>query len=60
MRSSREFEDEIARRYGEFEANDGKVGKGPGRQVWHTPTELFKVSWSACCVWAEWQLMFRA
>lgn len=43
MRNSREFEDEIARRYGEFEAVDGVVGKGPGRQVWHTPTELFKV-----------------
>lgn len=44
MRNSREFEDEIARRYGEFEATTGGSGKGPGRQVWHTPTELFKAS----------------
>lgn len=44
MRNSTEFEDEIARRYGEFEGIDSGVGKGPGRQVWHTPTELFKVS----------------
>lgn len=43
MRNSRAFEDEIARRYGEFEAADPSGGKGPGRQVWHTPTELFKV-----------------
>lgn len=43
MRNSREFEDEIARRYGEFEMGGTGVGKGPGRQVWHTPTELFKV-----------------
>lgn len=41
---SREFEDEIARRYGEFEGLNEGVSKGPGRQVWHTPTELFKVS----------------
>ncbi|KAL8286850.1 hypothetical protein RQP46_003856 [Phenoliferia psychrophenolica] len=42
MRNSRAFEDEIARRYGEFESADASGGKGPGRQVWHTPTELFK------------------
>lgn len=45
--STAEFEDEVARRYGAFEADGGEVGsvgKGPGRQVWHTPTELFKVS----------------
>jgi hypothetical protein len=42
-----EFEEEVARRYMQFEGLDqgaGTVGKGPGRQVWHTPTELFKVS----------------
>jgi hypothetical protein len=44
MRNTTEFEDEIARRYGEFEGLDGVGEKGPGRQVWHTPTELFKVS----------------
>ncbi|GAA5895953.1 type II protein arginine methyltransferase [Sporobolomyces salmoneus] len=40
-----EFEEEVARRYMQFEGLDqgaGTVGKGPGRQVWHTPTELFK------------------
>ncbi|KAK4703887.1 hypothetical protein P7C70_g2325, partial [Phenoliferia sp. Uapishka_3] len=42
MRNERAFEDEIARRYGEFESATGGAGKGPGRQVWHTPTELFK------------------
>ncbi|KAK4055851.1 hypothetical protein OIO90_003106 [Microbotryomycetes sp. JL221] len=43
MKTTTEFEFEVARRYGEFEGFDvnGK-GKGPGRQVWHTPTELFK------------------
>ncbi|KAI5479082.1 hypothetical protein MNV49_004080 [Pseudohyphozyma bogoriensis] len=42
LRSSREFEDEVARRYGEFESREGAMGSGKGRQVWHTPTELFK------------------
>lgn len=42
LASSAAFEDEVARRYGEFEDRSG-VKKGPGRQVWHTPTELFKV-----------------
>ncbi|GAA5871839.1 hypothetical protein JCM16303_000894 [Sporobolomyces ruberrimus] len=40
-----EFEEEVATRYMQFEGLDqgaGTVGKGPGRQVWHTPTELFK------------------
>ncbi|GAA5949057.1 hypothetical protein JCM3765_003997 [Sporobolomyces pararoseus] len=39
------FEEEVARRYMKFEGleqGSGTVGKGPGRQVWHTPTELFK------------------
>ncbi|GAA5902507.1 hypothetical protein JCM5296_006436 [Sporobolomyces johnsonii] len=46
--STAEFEDEVARRYMAFEGLDGgagaggSVGAGPGRQVWHTPTELFK------------------
>jgi hypothetical protein len=44
FKSSRAFEDEVARRYGVFEAGESGVGKGPGRQIWHTPTELFKVS----------------
>ncbi|GAA5922517.1 hypothetical protein JCM1841_006185 [Sporobolomyces salmonicolor] len=46
--STAAFEDEVARRYMAFEGLDGgagaggSVGAGPGRQVWHTPTELFK------------------
>jgi hypothetical protein len=58
FRSTSEFEDEVARRYQVFEgtgsgheqgtvaasASASAVGSGVGRQVWHTPTELFKVS----------------
>lgn len=43
IRNSTDFEFEVARRYGEFEGTSAGVGAGPGRQVWHTPTELFKV-----------------
>ncbi|GAA6062918.1 hypothetical protein JCM10212_007149 [Sporobolomyces blumeae] len=48
FRTTAEFEEEVARRYMAFEGLEegagsvGSVGKGPGRQVWHTPTELFK------------------
>lgn len=43
--TTREFENDVAARYLEFEGLEdgaGTVGRGPGRQVWHTPTELFK------------------
>lgn len=39
MRNSVEFQDEVAKRYEHFETDE----EGPGRQIWHTPTELFKV-----------------
>lgn len=39
MRDSTEFQEEVAKRYQTFETGD----EGPGRQIWHTPTELFKV-----------------
>jgi hypothetical protein len=39
-RDNAEFEANVARRYKEF--GDGEED-GPGRQLWHTPTELFKV-----------------
>ncbi|PRQ73485.1 S-adenosyl-L-methionine-dependent methyltransferase [Rhodotorula toruloides] len=37
FRNTAEFEDEVTRRY-----MGVNVGTGVGRQVWHTPTELFK------------------
>ena len=39
MRDSVEFQNEVARRYSMY----GTDYEGPGRQIWHTPTELFKV-----------------
>lgn len=39
MRDSVEFQNEVARRYSAY----GTDEEGPGRQIWHTPTELFKV-----------------
>ncbi len=39
MRDSVEFQNEVARRYSLY----GADSEGPGRQIWHTPTELFKV-----------------
>lgn len=36
------FQDQVARRYVEYGIVPAP-GEGPGRQVWHTPTELFKV-----------------
>jgi hypothetical protein len=32
----------VAERYAEYGAVT-VAGEGPGRQIWHTPTELFKV-----------------
>ena len=39
MRDSVEFQNEVAKRYSMY----GTDNEGPGRQIWHTPTELFKV-----------------
>ncbi|KAH8075849.1 S-adenosyl-L-methionine-dependent methyltransferase [Cristinia sonorae] len=38
LRNTVQFQDEVARRY----AGYGLDETGPGRQIWHTPTELFK------------------
>jgi hypothetical protein len=39
IRDSRELDGHIFTRYGDYRSD----ARGPGRQVWHTPTELFKV-----------------
>ena len=40
IRNTAEFEAEVAKRYASY----GPDGDGPGKQLWHTPTELLKVS----------------
>lgn len=39
LRDSVEFQEEVAKRYLSY----GKDEHGPGKQLWHTPTEIFKV-----------------
>lgn len=39
MLNAAQFQEEVAKRYQTFEMDE----EGPGRQIWHTPTELFKV-----------------
>lgn len=41
MRDGAEFQEEVAERY---QAYGQDALEGPGRQIWHTPTELFQVS----------------
>lgn len=41
LRDSTEFQEEVAKRYAAYGADRHD---GPGRQLWHTPTELFKAS----------------
>ena len=40
LRDSVEFQEEVGRKYAAYGADRHD---GPGRQLWHTPTELFKV-----------------
>ena len=40
LRDSAEFQEEVGAKYAAYGANKHD---GPGRQLWHTPTELFKV-----------------
>lgn len=42
IRNAAHFETEVDKRYAAY----GNDGDGPGKQLWHTPTELFKVR---CC-----------
>lgn len=39
IKNAAAFQEEVAKRYDTFEVDEA----GPGRQIWHTPTELFKV-----------------
>lgn len=39
LRDSVEFQEEVAKRYVSY----GKDEPGPGKQLWHTPAEIFKV-----------------
>ena len=39
LRDSVQFQEEVAKRYVSY----GKDERGPGKQLWHTPTEIFKV-----------------
>lgn len=40
IRDSNEFQNQVARRYAEYDVN---AAEDAGKQLWHTPTELFKV-----------------
>ena len=42
LRDSAEFQEEVGTKYAAYGADKHD---GPGRQLWHTPTELFKVRW---------------
>lgn len=43
MRDELEFQSELGQRYTEFEdLLDEKEGENPTRQLWHTPTEIFR------------------
>ncbi|KND91383.1 NADH dehydrogenase [ubiquinone] complex I, assembly factor 7 [Tolypocladium ophioglossoides CBS 100239] len=46
MRDELEFQAQLGRRYTEFEDGlDDAEGENPSRQLWHTPTELFRPSY---------------
>ncbi|KAI0056040.1 DUF185-domain-containing protein [Artomyces pyxidatus] len=57
QRNSDQFQDEVAQRYSAY----GMDEDGPGRQIWHTPTELFKPYYGraiAQCLVAEYLLKY--
>ncbi|CAE6448030.1 unnamed protein product [Rhizoctonia solani] len=58
--NSRAFHQAVAERYRYYRIEAG-VGSGPGRQVWHTPTELFKPYYGhaiARCLISEYLLKY--
>ncbi|KAI0047845.1 DUF185-domain-containing protein [Auriscalpium vulgare] len=57
QRDANQFQDEVGRRYASY----GGDGDGPGRQIWHTPTELFKPYYGqaiARCLVSEYLLKY--
>ncbi|TFY54744.1 hypothetical protein EVG20_g9584 [Dentipellis fragilis] len=57
LKDEAHFQDEVARRYATY----GKDRDGPGRQIWHTPTELFKPYYGqamAQCIVSEYLLKY--
>ncbi|KAF8587854.1 DUF185-domain-containing protein [Ramaria rubella] len=55
IRDSREFDGQVFTSYGNYQSD----ARGPGRQVWHTPTELFKPWYGqaiAQCILSEYML----
>ncbi|KAG9075114.1 hypothetical protein FS749_013259, partial [Ceratobasidium sp. UAMH 11750] len=60
MPNSGAFQQAVAGRYREYRLEAG-IGTGPGRQVWHTPTELFKPYYGhaiAQCLVSEYLLKY--
>ncbi|KZV63177.1 DUF185-domain-containing protein [Peniophora sp. CONT] len=53
-----QFDHEVTKRYSSYGKDDGQ---GPGRQIWHTPTELFKPHYGhavAHCLVSEYLLKY--
>ncbi|KXN90719.1 hypothetical protein AN958_04004 [Leucoagaricus sp. SymC.cos] len=58
LRDSTEFQEEVAKRYAAYGADKHH---GPGKQLWHTPTELFKPYYGqalARCLVSEYLLKY--
>ncbi|KAF7308251.1 Protein arginine methyltransferase NDUFAF7 [Mycena chlorophos] len=58
LRNSVDFQEEVGKRYAAYGSDEHE---GPGRQIWHTPTELFKPWYGeaiARCLVAEYLLKY--
>ncbi len=53
VRNSTHFDAEVSKRYASY----GEDGEGPGKQLWHTPTELFKVRHPDPCSEGRWLIV---